>query len=232
MATFGWVAAGVDPPWQWDLRRVGWRLAEGGEPGSGAPEYPLLTEFGAVRDFRPRRERMIVLGVDRAEERARLLAEGFADALCGTVGLAELGARAQRVYAQAGLMPRRRQVGPVTLDLYHRDALVAGRWIGLFPREFELFWRLSEQRGVRVTRSQLLKAVWRLEHDPGTNRVEVHVSRLRAKLAFAGTGDMIGTDPAGGYFVRTSVFEFAPAARDDLLHDAYVRTRGRLREKG
>ena len=91
MATFGWVAAGVDPPWQWDLRRVGWRLAEGGEPGSGAPEYPLLTEFGAVRDFRPRRERMIVLGVDRAEERARLLAEGFADALCGTVGLAELG---------------------------------------------------------------------------------------------------------------------------------------------
>ena len=53
-----------------------------------------------------------------------------------------------------------------------------------------------------MSKRQLLKDVWRLDHDPETNRVEVHISRLRSKLASAGVGELIGTDPTGGYFVR------------------------------
>jgi two-component system OmpR family response regulator len=112
----------------------------------------------------------------------------------------------------------------VTLDLFYRDAQFAGRWIGLFPREFELLWRLAERPGARITRRQLLKDVWRLDHDPETNRVEVHVSRLRAKLAFAGAGDLVGTDPAGGYYVRRSVLASIGQARDDVELDAYTRS--------
>jgi DNA-binding response OmpR family regulator len=210
---------------------VGWHLVERDERGPVYQGYPVLIEYKALREHRLGRECLVVLGVDSAEERARLLAEGVADALCNAVGLAELSARAHRAEARAGLVPRRRQVGPLTLDLYHRDAQIAGRWIGLFPREFELFWRLSEQRGARVTRRQLLRDVWRLDHDPETNRVEVHVSRLRAKLAFTGAGDMIGTDPAGGYFVRASAFEFARQPAAETVLGAHTRT-FRVREKG
>lgn len=225
MASFGWVASVRSPPWRWDLRRVGWSLVERDEPALVRAEYPVLIEYGVLQEHRAGRECLIVLGVDSAQERARLLAEGVADALCGAVGLAELSARAHRAEARAGLVPRCRQIGPVALDLYHRDAQVAGRWIGLFPREFELFWRLSEQPGARITRPQLLKDVWRLDHDPETNRVEVHISRLRAKLAFAGAGDLIGTDPAGGYFIRPPALGPRRLPREDLLLDAYTRTR-------
>ena len=41
--------------------------------------------------------------------------------------------------------------------------------------------------------------MWRLDFEPGTNSVEVHVSRLRAKLAAAGIAGLVETDPPGGY---------------------------------
>jgi DNA-binding response OmpR family regulator len=165
------------------------------------PEREAMAQAGL------RGSRLLLLGVEQPLERAALLTLGCAEALPAAVGIRELEARARRVSQLSGMVPRRRTVGPLTLDLFHRDVLVGTRWAGLFPREFELLWRLSERCGARLTRRQLLKDVWRLEHDPETNRVEVHVSRLRAKLAFAGAGDMIGTDPAGGYFIRPSAFE-------------------------
>ena len=51
----------------------------------------------------------------------------------------------------------------------------------------------------RVTRARLLHDVWRLDFEPGTNSLEVHVSRLRAKLAAAGIVGLVETDPRGGY---------------------------------
>jgi two-component system OmpR family response regulator len=33
-----------------------------------------------------------------------------------------------------------------------------------------------------VTRSELLEKVWEFQFDPGSNLVDVHVARLRAKL--------------------------------------------------
>jgi DNA-binding response OmpR family regulator len=43
--------------------------------------------------------------------------------------------------------------------------------------------------------------VWRLEFEPGTNSVEVHVSRLRAKLAPPGSPAW-SRPTRGGYRVR------------------------------
>jgi two-component system OmpR family response regulator len=96
-------------------------------------------------------------------------------------------------------LPRRRELGPLTLDLIHRDARADGTWLSLHPREFGLLWRLAERPGELVSRARLLRDVWRLDFEPGTNSVEVHVSRLRAKLARAGLAGLVETDPQGGY---------------------------------
>lgn len=48
-------------------------------------------------------------------------------------------------------------------------------------------------------RAAMLADVWRLAHVPETNSLEVHVSRLRAKLAPARAGWLVETDPRGGY---------------------------------
>lgn len=96
-------------------------------------------------------------------------------------------------------LPRRRQVGPLTLDLFHRDARHGVRWLSLHPREFGVLWRLADDPGQRVTRRELLRDVWRIHHEPETNSVEVHVSRLRSKLAGAGCEALIETVAEGGY---------------------------------
>jgi DNA-binding response OmpR family regulator len=99
------------------------------------------------------------------------------------------------------MMPRFRELGDLTLDLFHRDGRVADSWLGLHPREFALLWRLSEQPGERITRRQLLAEVWRIHFEPETNSVAVHVARVRAKLEPFGLARLIGTHPDGGYFL-------------------------------
>ena len=204
MTTFGWVASGRDPPWQWDLRRSGWTLCTGDDRECGqvllvdARGLDAL-ERAAIGAAATPAWRLLVLGVDRPEERAALLTSGCAEVLPADVGLAELQARARRVAESFGMLPRWRTVGPLTLDLFHRDARRGGRWLALHPREFQLLWRLADARGERVSRQQLLREVWRLNHEPETNSVEVHVSRLRSKLAEHGCDSLVVTDPRGGY---------------------------------
>ena len=165
-----------------------------------------------------------MLGIEEPAERAALLTLGCAEALPATVGLHELEARARRVDEMFGMLPRWRAVGPLTLDLFHRDVRRGGRWLALHPREFGLFWRLADAPGQRVTRAQLLRDVWRLNYEPETNSVEVHVSRLRGKLAEFGCDGLLTTDPRGGYRLRAErpFNRDGEVAEQDAL-DAYQR---------
>jgi len=100
------------------------------------------------------------------------------------------------------LIPRFRQVGEVTLDLFHRDGRVDDHWLAFHPREFEVLWRLAEEPGLRVSKRQLLIDVWRIEYEPDTNSVAVHVARIRGKLEPLGLAGILATHPDGGYFIN------------------------------
>ena len=70
--------------------------------------------------------------------------------------------------------------------------------------------------------------MWRIHHEPDTNSVEVHVSRLRAKLGGVGCASLIETAPEGGY--RLSLhgpFMLAADPPEDDALDAYLRARVR-----
>ncbi|MCR2832750.1 winged helix-turn-helix domain-containing protein [Parerythrobacter lacustris] len=91
-------------------------------------------------------------------------------------------------------MPRQILAGPILLDLFHRDARVGRDWLRLHPREFGLLWHLAEHPFVPHSKMDLLRDVWRLDHDPETNRVAVTVARVRAKLSLFGFAHLIATD--------------------------------------
>lgn len=196
MPVFGWIAERRELPRPWDLRRIGWTLST--DP-AGAPVRLVDGRAHASPDDLAR---CLYVGVDCGRERARLLEAGCGDAVPSSVGLRELARRARRVAERGESLPRRRELGALTLDLLHRDARAGQRWLALHPREFALLWRLAERPGEPVARTTLLREVWRLEIEPGTNSVQVHVSRLRAKLAAAGLDGLVETDPCGGYRVR------------------------------
>jgi DNA-binding response OmpR family regulator len=203
VSTFGWIAehceSGGEPPPPWDLRRIGWTLS-----ADATGEHVRLVDArtGTATGSDP--ALCLYVGVDCGRERARLLDAGCGDALPASIELPELARRAHRVAERCGSVPRLRTAGPLALDLLHRDARLGRRWLALHPREFALLWRLAELPGERVSRATLLREVWRLEFEPGTNSVEVHVSRLRARLASAGVAGLVETDPAGGYRVAAS----------------------------
>jgi two-component system OmpR family response regulator len=208
VSEFGWIAEHREPPPRWDLRRIGWNLSAeatghhvrliDAHAGVGAQGDPALCLF---------------VGVDCGRERARLLDAGYGDALPASVDLPELAQRARRIAAARGSLPRWRTAGPLTLDLLRRDARAGERWLALHPREFELLWRLAECPGEPVSRARLLREVWRIDFEPGTNSVEVHVSRLRAKIAAAGLAGLIETHPPAGY--RIAAAGDAPAEPRD-----------------
>ncbi|RDS76316.1 crotonase/enoyl-CoA hydratase family protein [Alteriqipengyuania lutimaris] len=101
------------------------------------------------------------------------------------------------------------EAGPLRLDLFHRDAACNGRWLALHPREFALLWRLAETPGRTVSQQDLLADVWRLSFEPGTNRVAVHIARLRRKLATVRLDPLIVTDGAGYRFEPAAARAFA-----------------------
>lgn len=222
MAVFGWIGGSPEPPERWDLRNCGWTLCHGQHGSRMDCRHVLVIDthrldqtqrMGLAQADRPA-WRLIMLGVELGAERASLLGLGCAEALSETTTLHELDARARRVAEMFGTLPRWRDIGPVVLDLFHRDGRRGNRWLGLHPREFGLLWRLADTPGQRVTRADLLRDVWRIRHDPETNSVEVHISRLRAKLALAGCPSLIETLPEGGYLLaREEGFMLAPPHR-------------------
>ena len=94
------------------------------------------------------------------------------------------------------------QAGNLELDPRRRTVTRSGEPIRLLPREFALLEYLMRNRGQVVTRTMLLENVWDYHFDPQTNVVDVHVSRLRAKVDRPFSEPLIETVRGVGYRLR------------------------------
>ena len=134
MRAFGWLAT-TDIPAAYDLRRRGWQVepARGtaGMASDGVSGLPVLVHRTALpagewlhllgaRDG-TLRARAVLIGIGDPDERGRLLKLGFGDVVSSAVSLDELDVRADRLAAQAKMLPRHRDIGPLRLDLFARD---------------------------------------------------------------------------------------------------------------
>ncbi|MFA7584780.1 MAG: winged helix-turn-helix domain-containing protein [Novosphingobium sp.] len=212
MRAFRWLSIAGIPP-AYDLRQCGWNLLPQQSAQPPQENCPILLPHGQsgahnwlsllAGNHRRLKHRVLLIGINSAAPRARLLRLGFGDVVSGDASLVEIEARSERIAGRAAMLPRFREVDGLMLDLFARDAFTEGRRIGLHPREFAVLWRLCETPGCPVTKNELLSEVWRLAHAPETNSIAVHVSRLRRKLALAGYDGLVLTAPQGGYLVAT-----------------------------
>ncbi|MEQ1687693.1 MAG: winged helix-turn-helix domain-containing protein, partial [Sphingopyxis sp.] len=85
------------------------------------------------------------------------------------------------------------------INLVSRQVVRAGRPIAMPLREFDLLAHLAHSRDRAVSRLELLQAVWRIDFDPGTNRIDVHVSRLRQRIDGGQSHAMLRTVKGIGY---------------------------------
>ena len=121
------------------------------------------------------------------DDRIAGLTAGADDYLTKPFSFGELLARVQallrRANGGAGTSPETTlRCADLELDRLTRQVKRATRKIALQPREFRLLEYLLLHAGEVVTRTMLLEAVWDYHFDPGTNVIDVHISRLRRKI--------------------------------------------------
>jgi two-component system OmpR family response regulator len=137
------------------------------------------------------------------DERVRGLRAGADDYITKPFALTELLARIEAVQRRGvpstDAQPTRLGYDDLELDLIARRVTRGGVRIELQPREFSLLEYLLRHQGQVVTRSMLLEQVWDYHFDPGTNVIDVHVSRLRKKLEAGGQTSLLHTVRGAGY---------------------------------
>ena len=80
-----------------------------------------------------------------------------------------------------------------------RTAHRGGEHLKLSPKEFDLLLYFFENQGALITRDMLLRDVWNLGFDPGTNVVDVNIGRLRRKLDNEDQTPLLNTVRGLGY---------------------------------
>jgi len=72
--------------------------------------------------------------------------------------------------------------GNLVIDLHRKEARKAGVPLRLKPKEFDLLLFLARNRGIVLSRDQILERVWGWDFGGGSRTVDVHVRWLREKI--------------------------------------------------
>ncbi len=137
---------------------------------------------------------LVLTGRNGLSDRVRCLDMGADDYLMKPFSFSELTARCR------ALMRRRERFqdpvlrhGELELRRMERRVLHGGLPVELTVKEFALLEYLMLARGRICSRGELLKEVWQMSPDAGTNVVDVYVNYLRKKLGPGGASQELGS---------------------------------------
>ncbi len=142
---------------------------------------------------RPGRRVIVGSAVTRVAARVDVLTGGAADYLAKPFANSELLARVRARMRDTGSdrsesWPTPRSIGRAGLEMDYvrrRVQMADGREVGLTSKEFALLALLLRRAPAACSRTELLAGAWgtKCPAESGSNLLEVHMSRLRSKLA-------------------------------------------------
>jgi DNA-binding response OmpR family regulator len=165
----------------------------------GLPDRHGLSVLQALRKQGRSTPVIILTGSSDSASTVRALDTGADDYVTKPLVIEEFRAR-MRALVRRGGAKRTEQLagGNVVLNRLTRQVYVNGVECQLTAKEFQLLEHFLLNRDQVVTRAELLEKVWDMHFDPGSNVVDVHVTRLRKKL------ETSGADRRGMGFVLTA----------------------------
>ncbi|KQT14516.1 PhoB family transcriptional regulator [Methylobacterium sp. Leaf399] len=200
----------------------GYALAQGGDydvlvVDRMLPKLDGLSLIRALREQAVTTPILILSALGQVDDRVKGLRAGGDDYLPKPYAFSELLARVEvlarrRTSGPGAAVATAYRIGDLELDrLSHRVAR-AGRDIALQPREFRLLEYMMQHAGQVVTRTMLLEHVWDYHFDPQTNVIDVHISRLRAKIDKDFERPLLHTIRGTGYVMRDAGTDAAGAS--------------------
>lgn len=114
-------------------------------------------------------------------------------------GMMELVARVKAVLrrVERETAPSEYTIGPLYVCPKKHKVKVNGETVVLTLKEFDMLCYLLENRGIVLSRDQILNKVWGYSFDGESRTVDVHIRTLRQKLGEG--GDVISTIRGIGY---------------------------------
>ncbi len=168
------------------------------------PKLDGLSVIKTLRSEGVRTPVLVLSALGDVDDRVKGLRAGGDDYLTKPYAYSELLARIEALSRRA--VPEEQEtrytVGGLILDRLSHRVTREGEAIPLQPREYRLLEYLMKNAGQVVTRTMLLEHVWDYHFDPQTNVIDVHVSRLRAKIDKSFDKPLIHTVRGAGYMIR------------------------------
>jgi two-component system, OmpR family, response regulator len=168
------------------------------------PKLDGLTVIKTLRAEGVRTPVLVLSALGDVDDRVKGLRAGGDDYLTKPYAYSELLARIEALARRA--VPEEQEtrytVGDLVLDRLSHRVTRGGEQIPLQPREYRLLEYLMKNAGQVVTRTMLLEHVWDYHFDPQTNVIDVHVSRLRAKIDKTFAKPLLHTVRGAGYMIR------------------------------
>ncbi len=188
--------------------------AEEGQPLAEGTSYDLIildvilpgrSGVELCRDLRDKRigsQILILTCKDDLSDKVKGLDAGADDYLTKPFEFPELFARVRALLRRVvGIHSPLLRVADVTLDTATKQVKRDEIAVQLTRTEYAILRYLMSYPGSVVSKSMIEGHVWNTSSEVGSNRVEVHMARLRAKLGDKGEGGLIRTVRGFGYVV-------------------------------
>ena len=167
---------------------------------------PKLTGQEVLRTLRDRGSAVPVLVLtaqDTVDFKVQALRMGADDYVTKPFALEELLARVEALGRRPkALAPPVLSVADLTLDTGSREVRRGGRLIDLTPKEYAVLEYLMRHQGRVMSRTLITEYAWDYHFDPGTNIVDVVITRLRKKVDGGRGPKLIHTVRGVGYVLK------------------------------
>lgn len=171
------------------------------------PGMDGMAVLAALRAARVATPVIVLSSLGTVDARVEGLTSGANDYLVKPFAFSELLARLKLLIARPSGTTQLETLlacEDLEMNLLSRRVSRGGRRIELQPREFRLLEYMLRHKNQVVTRTMMLEGVWEYHFDPGTNVVDVHVSRLRRKIDDGFGQPLLHTIRGAGYMLGFS----------------------------
>ena len=166
----------------------------------GRDGWSVLRELRAAGHSTPV---LFLTARDAVADRVKGLELGADDYLVKPFAFSELLARVRSVLRRGSArQPEIIEVADLEIDVPRHRVKRAGQRIDLSPKEFSLLSLFARRAGEVLSRTLIAEQVWDMNFDSGTNVVDVHVGRLRAKVDDPFDRKLIRTVRGVGYVLE------------------------------